>query len=176
MDLAIKKSRTPPHTLLVLSDNTVRECKNSYFLMYLSNLVARFKLKAAGLLNLRKAHSHNAIDQLWGILARRIASTDALQSPESVKQVLLEELHRPALRSWLGIQTEVLVDKLDCVRAWKSHFEPQQVKLQGGLREDDKANHLFLAMLRRGGTKGACGLGSFVPEIYALEDLLIHSP
>ena len=153
MAIAAKTGRTPPHSVLVVSDNTVRECKNKYYILYLTNLVAHYKLKLCALLNLRKAHSHSAIDQLWGILARRIASTDKLYSPQSVIDTLLAELARPGLRSWLGADCEVHCEKLDCVRAWKGHFHTiQQVALSGGLLEDQSGNHCFIMMLRRGAT------------------------
>ena len=150
MEIATKTGRTPPHTVLVVSDNTVRECKNQYFLLYLANLTAQFHVRTSGLLNLRKAHSHSAIDQLWGIISRRISSCDKLSSPESVQEKILTELERPALRSWIGLQTEIHCQKLASVRAWKGHFHTQQVSFAGGLLEDHSANHFFLFMLRRG--------------------------
>lgn len=144
MDIAAKKSLTPPHTVLVVSDNTVRECKNQYFLLYMANLVAKHKLRVCALLNLRKAHSHSGIDQLWGILSRRISACDRLYSPQSIIEKIVDELHRPALRSWIGLASEIHCQKLDSVRAWKGHFSStEQVGLSGGLLDDDTANHFF---------------------------------
>ena len=123
MAIAEREGRSPPHTIIVASDNTVRECKNQYYMLYLANLLGKFKLRVTALLNLRKAHSHSAIDQLWGILSRRIAATDKLYSPHSVMEILLAELKRPALSAWLGRHCEVHCEKLDCVRGWKGHFQ-----------------------------------------------------
>ena len=161
MDIAAKKSLTPPHTVLVVSDNTVRQCKNQYFLLYMANLVAKHKLRVCALLNLRKAHSHSGIDQLWGILSRRISACDRLYSPQSIIEKIVDELHRPALRSWIGLASEIHCQKLDSVRAWKGHFSStEQVGLSGGLLDDDTANHFFLMMLRRGSALGkARGFG-----------------
>ena len=89
--------------------------------------------------------------RMWGILTRRVGAVDSIQTPEDVIQTMVQELNRPALRGWVGLNTEVRGMKLDCCRKWKSHFsDPQQVKLSGGLLEDSTANHTFIFMLRRG--------------------------
>ena len=148
--ISVSTGQPMPSTLLVASDNTVREAKNQFVLRYLCNLCGRYKLRVTGLLNLRKSHSHDALDQLWGILARKIASCDKLQSPESVIAVLKSELERPGLRNWIGNATRVSVVKLDGIRSWKEQYAPQKVALSGGLLEDSSGNHCFLFMLARG--------------------------
>ena len=149
--IAQKRGVAFPHTILLMSDNCVRECKNQFFMLYMTNILAKYKCRVIGLLNLRKAHSHSGIDQLWGLIARRISCCDTLYSPTSVITTILQELHRPSLRSWIGLNSEIHCEKLDAVRAWKGHFQtPQQVGFAGGLLEDDTANHCFLMMLRRG--------------------------
>ena len=149
--IARKRGVAFPHTIILMSDNCVRECKNQYFMLYITNILAKYKCRVIGLLNLRKAHSHSAIDQLWGLIARRISCCDTLYSPTSVISTILQELHRPSLRSWIGMNSEIHCEKLNAVHAWKGHFQtPQQVGFAGGLLEDDTANHCFLMMLRRG--------------------------
>ena len=151
MRIAAATGRTPPHTVVVATDNTVRECKNRYFLLYMANLTSHHKLRASALVNLRKAHSHSEIDQLWGLISRRIASCDKLYSPKTVMEKITEELNRPALRSWIGLGCEIHCQSLDSVRAWKSHFfDVQRASYAGGLLDDSTANHFFLFMLRRG--------------------------
>ena len=61
-----------------------------------------------------------------------------------------EELRRPGLRRWLGSKTEVHVSKMDACRAWKDHWSPLKVGLQGGLLEDKSANHAFVFIRRKG--------------------------
>ena len=143
-------SRPMPTTVLLASDNCVRESKNSHVLSYLVSLCAHYKVRCSGLINLRKSHTHDVIDQLWGVLARRIARCDKLLSPQSVISVLVAELERPGLKGWIGTSTLVRVYKLDCVRPWNRHYNEQRVGLSGGLRSDDSANHVFINMLRRG--------------------------
>ena len=67
-----------PTKLLICGDNTVRELKNQFLLAYISNLVGRRKMRMAGLYFLRKSHTHDRIDQVWGVVARRIANTDQI--------------------------------------------------------------------------------------------------
>ena len=47
-----------PTTLLLCSDNTVREAKNQHVMQMLIALASKFKMKVTGLLNLRKSHTH----------------------------------------------------------------------------------------------------------------------
>ena len=149
--IAQERQVAVPHTVIIMSDNCVRECKNQYFLLYLANLCAKYKVRVSGLLNLRKAHSHSAIDQLWGLIARRIASCDKLYSPASVITTITQELNRPSLRSWIGMNSKINCQKLDAVRTWRDQFQQaQRVGYSGGLLEDDTANHCYLMMLRRG--------------------------
>ena len=65
-------------------------------------------------------------------------------------ETLQRELERPALRSWLGLQTNVNIMKLDACHAWRAQFTGQRVGLSGGLKDDATANHCFVHMLRRG--------------------------
>lgn len=141
-----------PGTLLLFSDNTVREAKNSVMIGYLNNLVSKYKMRLTGLLCLRKSHSHDRIDQLWGLLARRISCCDQLLSPDSVIEIVKHELNRKGLKSWIGLNTEIRVNKINAVRSWRQHFTPQKVSLSGGLLEDSTANHCFLCIARRGRT------------------------
>lgn len=89
--------------------------------------------------------------RLFGVLARRVAAADHLLTPADVCNTMVQELNRPAMKGWVGLNTQVSSQKLDACRSWKNHFTtPQQVYLRGGLLEDSSANHCFIFMLRRG--------------------------
>ncbi|CAE7274660.1 unnamed protein product [Symbiodinium sp. CCMP2592] len=139
-----RKQRMPDQIILAVGDNCVRENKNSFVLSFQSLLVQRFKARVAGLAFLRKSHTHNGLDQLFGILARRLASTDRILNDEDVIEVL-----RPGVRSWLGTNVSVCVEKTPAVRAWADHVGKTGVKLEGGLLCDKTSNHFFLFMLYR---------------------------
>ncbi|CAE6950458.1 unnamed protein product [Symbiodinium sp. CCMP2592] len=134
----------------VVADNTVREAKNQYVLLYLAALVAQYRMRFSCLANFRKSHTHCRIDQLWGCLARRIANESKLLNPDDVCHVLLSELQKASMRAWLGPNTEVLVERLVCVRDWRNHLPTIGVGLEGGLLKDSSSNHMFFFMLRRG--------------------------
>ena len=62
-NIALNTGRQMPTTVLLCSDNTVREAKNQYVMMMLANLTAQFKCRVTSLLNLRKSHTHDKFDQ-----------------------------------------------------------------------------------------------------------------
>ena len=61
--IAQETNRVMPTTLLLGSDNMVREAKNQITLHLLANLVSQYKFRASGLVNLRKSHTHDKLDQ-----------------------------------------------------------------------------------------------------------------
>jgi hypothetical protein len=56
-----REGRRFPSTVLLWSDNTVREAKNQFMLKYLGALCGKFLVKVSGLLLLRKSHTHDLI-------------------------------------------------------------------------------------------------------------------
>ena len=150
-EICRRQNRKMPRTLLVLADNTVRETKNQYVFSYINNLVAQRKMRLAGCMFLRKSHTDDRIDQVWGVLARRISNCDSLLDANDTIKVVRDELSRPGLRAWIGSNVELHVQKLDAVRDWKQVWKPQGIGLSGGLLEDASSNHVFLMMTRKGG-------------------------
>ena len=145
-----KRGTSMPTKVIIFGDNTVRELKNQYCLDYMMNMVAKRKVRMFGAYFLRKSHTHDRIDQLWGVLARRISNCDCILHAEDTIGVIKEELSRPGVRAWLGSTTELHVQKLDACRDWKAAWQNQGIKLEGGLLEDASSNHVFLMMQRKG--------------------------
>ena len=139
-----------PSKVIVFGDNTVRELKNQYCFDYMMNIVGKRKMRLFGAFFLRKSHTHDRIDQLWGVLARRISNCDSILHAEDTINIIKEELSRPGVRAWLGSTTELHVQKLDACRDWKSMWKTQGISLKGGLLEDTSANHVFLFLQRKG--------------------------
>ena len=148
--ICAKRNRPLPQNLVVLGDNTVRELKNQHNLKYLAQLLSRRKMRLCALHFLRKSHTHDLIDQVWGVLSRRISRTDSLLTASDVVDTLQQELERPGVRSWIGATTEVHVEKLNCVRNWKDNWRSLGISLEGGLKLDSTANHVFVLMNRKG--------------------------
>ena len=145
----VERTQQPrPTSLVLMGDNTVRELKNQFCFLYGANLLARNKLRHISFLFMRKSHTHDRIDQLWGIISRRIANTDVLLNSQDTINTMLDELARPGLRNWVNCRASVT--KLDVCHSWRYHWQPQRVKLEGGLLEDSGANHSFTLLLRKG--------------------------
>ena len=106
-----------PQNLIICGDNTVRELKNQFNFAYLAQLLGRRKMKLSAMLYLRKSHTHDRIDQLWGVISRRISCTDSLLTDEDTIQTIRSELSRPGVRSWIGSKCELHVEKMNCVRS-----------------------------------------------------------
>ena len=66
-----------PTKAIMFGDNTVRELKNQFCMDYMAHMVAKRKMRLFASYFLRKSHTHDKIDQLWGVVARRIANCDS---------------------------------------------------------------------------------------------------
>lgn len=62
--ICARRGKRFPRSLIVMGDNTVRELKNSFNILYLGSLIGRRKVRLASLHFLRKSHTHDRIDQL----------------------------------------------------------------------------------------------------------------
>ena len=118
-------------------DNTTRELKNNVTLRFFSSLISSSKLFAVYLECLRTGHSHEDIDQLFGVLARHLVRVRDVPTSDhfvdSINEFLRgfkreHEKHRACF-------------KLDQVRDW-SHCLPQTGSLLSstGFRKS-KAKH-----------------------------------
>jgi hypothetical protein len=172
---------TPPcHPLLRSSsqaDNTVRENRNQWMMLYMAALCRRH-FNLTSLAFLRKSHTHDrpgaqavepalglrqttcsqlaptchraVADQLWGILARRLATETSLLHPDDAIRCIKHTLNLPTVRAWLGKNTITEVSKMDAVHDWRNHLPLFMVGLEGGMLVDATSNHLFVMMRRRG--------------------------
>lgn len=145
-----RRNQPMPSKLVLISDNTVREVKNSHCMAYLQNLCGLRKMRLCAMLFLRKSHTHCRLDQCFGILARRVANTDQILDATDTCNLLQKELERPGFRAWVGSTTEVSVSKLDATLNWRDHFRCQGASVSGGLLVDATANHVFVMMQQKG--------------------------
>ena len=83
-----KTGRALPSSLWVFADNSVREAKNTFCMKYLQQLASKFKFRLCGLLVLRKSHTHDILDQLWGVLARCLAREDKTFDPSDIVKII----------------------------------------------------------------------------------------
>lgn len=149
-EICTRRNKAMPSKLILISDNTVREVKNIHCVAYLQSLVSLRKMRMCAMLFLRKSHTHCRLDQIFGVLARRVANTDQLLNCDDACNLLSQELHRPGLRAWFGATTEVSVSKLNAALDRKNNFQCLGASVTGGLLVDATANHVFMFMQEKG--------------------------
>lgn len=145
--VAAKRAIEIPKELCVFVDNTPRENKNGTMLAYIALLQARQMFKTTSLLFHPKGHTHNILDQLYGIVSRAFQYQDDLLDLESVRQAIRQILNRPSLSKYFS-GAEVDVSIIEGCRDWASWLCKLGVNFTGGLREDITANHAFVFMWR----------------------------
>jgi hypothetical protein len=65
-------------------DNTVRENKNRNVLLWAALLVGRLDFTISGVCSFRKGHTHDLMDQIFGLLAKAVKNIDEMEDAESV--------------------------------------------------------------------------------------------
>ena len=59
------------------------------------------------------------LDQLFGLLSRRLSRSSSMVDAESVRQILEEEVTKPSMKKW--INASVTVSIVRRYRNWKAH-------------------------------------------------------
>lgn len=102
--------------LIVQSDNTAREGKNSHFQKLLCAFVASDLFSCATSQMLRVGHTHEDVDGVFGLIARCLREADEdMQTPEDVCAILRKNL----ARSWTSRGLCFDVQYINNVRPWK---------------------------------------------------------
>lgn len=153
--ICAERNRYMPTKLVIISDNTVREAKNNTTMYYLTHLLARRKMRLCVLMMLRKSHTHCRLDQVFGVLARRVANCDRILDADDTCKVLNEEMSRPGFRAWIGSTCGAHASRLYATLNWRDHFSCQGASLSGGLLVDSTANHCFIFMQYKGAQLGS---------------------
>ena len=133
-EVAKHRGKVMPREFVLWTDNTTRENKNSIVLKYLAVLVGRGAFQCTALLNPDMGHSHNILDQCYGVITRAFQYVDRLEDLDAVVEALRRILKRPALRQWFGEGVDVQVHALHGVRDWKSWLAGLDVRMDGAMR------------------------------------------
>ena len=147
--IALRKRIAVPPELILWTDNTPRENKNSIVIAYLVTLIAKGMFRFTALMNFPKGHSHGILDQLFGIIARAMRSVRTLRDVLDLVEKIESFLRRRALREWFGEDTKVDVVWLTSVRDWKRYFQALRIKFEGGMKYDVTAIHCWMFMFRK---------------------------
>ena len=91
-DISQRTGRPFPRHLVVQSDNTVSQSKNETVCLWLAWLVAASLFESANLFFLRVGHTHEDIDQLFGVIATLIIKCHTYETPEQLMKYLAKSL------------------------------------------------------------------------------------
>lgn len=109
-----------PRDICIWSDNTVKENKNQTVLSFLSWLVGSGKFQCASLNCAMTGHTHNQLDQIYGLLAVAFRYTEKLSDPIDVTAQIKQLMTRLNLQQWLGSDTAIDVHYVRSIYNWKS--------------------------------------------------------
>ena len=144
--------RPLPREFILWCDNTTRENKNNTVLAYMALLVHRGMFGLTCVACHLEGHTHNMLDQLYGIIARSFQFVDKLEDIWAVIQQLERILNKPSLRQFLGgADVEVTVECMEGCRHWTKYLEELNIRLEGGLLSagETPSNHMFVWMHRK---------------------------
>ena len=78
--------------LVIQSDNTTAQAKNSEVSVFLAYLIAMGFFTTATLNSLQVGHTHEDVDRLFGLILCIVLCSCHWQTPEGLLQLLLEKL------------------------------------------------------------------------------------
>ena len=102
-EVATLRGHQMPEEIVVWTDGTTRENRNNTFLQFIAFLQASGMFKVASALQHDMGHTHNIVDQLYGIIKRAFQYVDQLEDLDAVVDVLRSIMARPGLRGRRGV-------------------------------------------------------------------------
>lgn len=140
-----------PQHLIVQSDNTVAQAKNSLVNLFLAFLVSKYKFQTANLFFLVVGHTHEDIDQLFGVVLSLVLRKVAFRTSRH----LIDSLHAILEPRVVAKGEALYVTELTHIRDFVAWLEPAGVKLHNGFgtRYGVESPHAFMYKLRRDLTK-----------------------
>ena len=109
-----------PKDIAIWSDNTVSENKNMTVLTFLAWLIGTAKFQCASLSCALTGHTHNRLDQVFGLLATCFRYVERLSCPLDVTTQIKQLVSRMNLQQWLGSDTSIDVHYVRSIYNWKS--------------------------------------------------------
>jgi len=138
--------RMPMH-LVVQSDNTTAQAKNHEANCFLAYLVAKYKFQTCSLFFLVVGHTHEDVDQFFGMVKQHVLRRVKVQTKEELVQCL-----KRIMGGILENKSEPLfVDTLEHIRDFLSWTDTLKIELYNafGTRQGIEAPHSFVYKMRR---------------------------
>ena len=131
----------------IQSDNTVSQAKNSFVAVYLAYLVAKHKFATCNLFFLMVGHTHEDVDQLFGVICSLIQRKRCYEVPEELMAFVQSNLEAKFREKG----EKLYVDRFTTVRDFAAWLSPLQVTLSNAYanRQGIEAPHAFSFKLRR---------------------------
>jgi hypothetical protein len=135
-----------PRHLVIQSDNTVAQAKNSIVTLFLASLVHLGYFCSATINFLMVGHTHEDIDQLFGLMVEWLSRRHSWETPEEVMQFLQDKMRR----HFTDRGEQFIVERLTAIRDYQAWSAPVGTKLYNafGTRGGIEAPHSF-ALKRR---------------------------
>ena len=149
--LSLTSGRQFPSHLVVQSDNTVAQAKNQHAFLLLAFFVARYKFVTANIFFLMVGHTHEDVDQMFGVVLELVLKRHRFETPEA----FLVLLQQPLADRCLAKGEKLITETLDCIRDFKQWLAPTGCSMAGSFanRSGIEAPHAFSFKLRRDCTR-----------------------
>ena len=146
--LAISKKtgRPMPRHLVIQSDNTTAQAKNSVVSVFLAYLVAMGYFTTATLNFLTVGHTHEDVDRLFAMILLLVLRPKLWETPEELN-ALIEQALRPLSE---GKKEELIVEEVKHIRDFDTWLGAMGVTLHNAFvtRRGIEASHAFTYKLR----------------------------
>jgi hypothetical protein len=129
-ELCIVNGWAMPDHLVIQSDNTTAQAKNDETLVFLTLLVLRQRFQTATLNFLMPGHTHEDVDQLFGLVTAWMLQLPCFNSPADV----LEHLHSRLQTKLVGQAAVACCEHLAAVHDFKGWLEPLGLHFCDALR------------------------------------------
>lgn len=142
-----RQGRQFPSHLVIQADNTVAQAKNQHAFIFLAWLVTKYKFITVNILFLMVGHTHEDVDQLFGVVLKLVLQRFRFQTPEEFLKLLHQELvNRVAAKG-----EELVTDVLLGIRDYAAWLAPMGCGLMNafGTRAGVEAPHAFSFKFRR---------------------------
>lgn len=155
--LCTEAGRAFPRHLVIQSDNTVAQAKNSLVMLMLAVLVSCGYFSTAVINFLMVGHTHEDIDQLFGILIHYILRKSSWQTPKELLDFLASQLQG----HFTGKGEELTAEPLGSTRDFKAWLQPLETRLYNAFatRGGIETPHSFTFKIARDLTQAERGTG-----------------
>ena len=147
------RGKAVPSRVVYHFDNTSKEGRNSFLVSYCAAMVSSGRFTECSMLLYKVGHTHNRLDQRFGVIASKLSRAASLQTPSDYT-ASLQQNYQPAR----GVK--LVVEEVHGAHHWREFFAPLQTHFAGmqGSGTTADAAHL-LRIVRRDMVKTA------VPDI-----------